>query len=100
LKKLAPSNKLVAIELTPSTATADAGTTVQLMATGVYANGRHPETTEDITNQVTWSSSEVAVATIDSAGLATAVESGTTNIIATSSSSSGIITGTAMRMVQ
>lgn len=92
--------KLAAIEITPSTATADVGTTVQFIATGVYTHGSHPQTTQNITNQVTWSSSEVSVATIDSGGLATAVGSGTTNIIATASSSSGPVTGTASLTVK
>jgi len=95
----APS-KLVSIELAPSTATADAGTTVQFTATGVYTHGRHPDTTQNITEQVTWSSSEISVATVEPGGLATAIASGTTNIVATASSSSGPVTGTASLTVQ
>jgi uncharacterized protein YjdB len=95
----APS-KLVSIAVTPSTATADSGTTVQFIATGTYTHGKHPITTQNISNQVTWSSTQISIATVDSAGLATANESGTTNINATAGSSSSIVTGTATLTVQ
>jgi len=49
------------------------------VATGTYSDG----STEDISSQVTWSSDNTTVATIDSSGLATAVAIGTANITAT-----------------
>jgi len=49
------------------------------VATGTYSDG----STADVSSQVTWSSDNTAVATIDSSGLATAVAIGTANITAT-----------------
>lgn len=53
--------------------------TQQFRATLIYSNGQ----TKDITSQVTWSSSNKAVATISSFGLATALSYGQTQITAT-----------------
>lgn len=90
----APST-LSEIQVTPSSPDAAVGATIQFTATGIYTHGSHPTTTQDLTKQVIWASSEIAVATVDSTGLATAVGSGTTNITATASSSRGPVTGTA-----
>lgn len=59
-----------------------------------YANG---QATQDITNAVTWTSSNTSVATISSglssgSGLATSVAPGTTNITAQSPGSTGTVT--------
>ena len=62
-----------------------AGTTLQLVAVGTYSDG----TTADITSQVTWSTSDPAVATANVAGLLTAVKAG--SVIA--SAKQGAITG-------
>lgn len=68
----------------------DAGETAQYIAIGNYS-GTPP--TQDLTNQVTWSSSDVRVATINGAGLATAIGScpgpGETTITALAPPSSG-----------
>ena len=76
------------------------GETAQYIAIGNYSTS---PTTEDLTNQVTWVSSDVRVATINSAGLATAVGSvdgGVTTITAISPPSSGVaVTGTATMTV-
>jgi|GEM_PF-4201690 len=53
----------------PSSATVIAGGTQQYVATGTYDA---PPTTQDITDQATWSSSDPSVATINASGLATA----------------------------
>src|SRR5207245_6393546 len=57
--------------------------TRQFTATGTFSDS----TTQDLTTQVTWSSSSTAVATISNAGgsqgLATSVAAGTTTITAT-----------------
>ena len=58
-----------------------AGETTQFTATG---NLTGIGAIQDLTNQVTWVSSNVQVATVNAAGLATAVGSGTTTIIAES----------------
>lgn len=72
------------------------GETAQYIAIGNFTSS---PTTQDMTNQVTWSSSDVRVATINSAGLATAigsVDGGETTITAISPPSSGVaVTGTA-----
>ncbi len=56
--------------------------TLQYTATATYGNN----TTGDATSQVTWASSATNVATINTAGLATAVALGTTTISASSGS--------------
>jgi uncharacterized protein YjdB len=59
------------------------GTTKQFTATGTYSD----DTTQDLTTAVTWSSSDLTVATISNAvgsnGLVTAVAAGSTTITAT-----------------
>ena len=59
------------------------GNTVQFIATGIYSDN----TTEDITDDVTWASSDTSVATISntvgSKGLAPAIKWGTSTISAT-----------------
>ena len=93
LVSCSPSHKLISIQVTPATATASSGTTAQFKAIGSYI---HPPSTNDITDSVTWASSNTAVATINpSTGKAMAVSSGTTSITATMSSSSGPVVGTA-----
>lgn len=54
------------------------GATQQFTATGTYSDN----STADITSEVTWASSDEAVATIDAAGLATGVAEGTADITA------------------
>ena len=66
---------------TPNTNIA-AGATAQFTATGTFNNGSGTPVTQDITNQVTWNSSNQAAATIDSTGLATGVAAGQTSITA------------------
>ncbi|RTL13412.1 MAG: hypothetical protein EKK54_00020 [Neisseriaceae bacterium] len=71
---------LQSIAITPTTATVAKGLTQAYSATGTYSDN----STEDITDSVTWSSSNTAVATINSStGVATIVAaSGSTNITA------------------
>ena len=80
---------LVSIEVTPADASIADGTTQQFTATGVYTDA----STQDLTTEVTWASSDEAVATVsnadDSKGLATAVGLGSTTVSATS----GDVTG-------
>jgi uncharacterized protein YjdB len=73
---------LSSITISPTSDSTNAGDTVQYKALGTLQDG----TQVDITDSVTWSSSNKSVATISSAGLATAVASGTTYIVATSGS--------------
>src|SRR2546428_2086902 len=83
---------LSTIAVTPTTQSIANGTTRQFTATGTYSDF----TTQDLTTQVTWSSSSTAVATISNAGgsqgLATPVAAGTTTITATLGGVSGSTT--------
>jgi uncharacterized protein YjdB len=81
------SDTIVSITLSPASAQIMPAGTQQYSATGTFGNN----TTGDVTSQVTWVSSATNVATISTAGLATAVALGTANITA----SSGSVTSTA-----
>ena len=80
---------LVSIAVTPADASIADGTTQQFTATGLYTDG----STQDLTTEVTWSSSDEAVATVsnadDSKGLATAAGAGSTTVSATSGGVTG-----------
>jgi uncharacterized protein YjdB len=75
------------IQISPATEALAVGQTVQFTATGVIGHGSHPTSSQDVTNEVTWTSSTPAVATVSSSGLATAVSAGTTTITASMSGS-------------
>ena len=79
---------LSAIAVTPTNSTISTGTTQSFTATGTYSNG----STQNLTNQVTWTSSNTSVATIDSAGLAFALNAGSTTI----SAKLGTVTGSTL----
>jgi len=83
---------LVSIAVTPANPSTPLSTPFQFMATGTYSDA----TTQDITTQVTWNSSNTAIATVSSAagseGLATPVAAGMTSISATVSAISGSTT--------
>ena len=84
--EVAVEQEASAVEITPTAAAALAavGDTVRLAATAVDANG-HP-----VAGAVfAWSSGDEAVATVDSAGLVTAVGNGTAMVTATSGQASG-----------
>jgi len=84
------TNKLTSIAVTPSTASVSQGATQQFVATGSYTDG----TSANITEQVTWSSSNTAVASVNSSGLAACVGNSATAVPITASltQSSGTIT--------
>jgi hypothetical protein len=81
LTQCSTDRELFEITIIPSSQTVSVGQTVQFKAMGNFT--RSPAA-EDITNQVTWSSTVVSVATIDATGLATGMGDGTTTIVATS----------------
>ena len=85
---------LISIEVTPPAASVANGLTRQFTATGVFSDN----STQDVTTQVTWASSDAAVATVSDAagsmGLATAVGVGTTTIAASGSGVTGSTTMT------
>jgi phospholipase C len=82
---------LVSITVTPTAPSAPLGTTQQFTALGAYTDN----STQDLTQSAHWSSSNALVATISNnsgtAGLASALATGTTTVNATS----GPITGSA-----
>ncbi len=86
---------LVSIAVTPTSATASAGSYVRFTATGTYTNSSQA----NISNLVSWSSSGNSVATVDTTGLASTVTPGTVTITAASGAISGtasltVVTGT------
>ncbi len=98
---LGEQHTLTSITVIPVSQTTQVlGETAQYIAIGNYNTS---PTTEDLTNQVTWVSSDVRVATIDPSGLATAIGTsppGFTTITAISPPSSGVaVTGTATMIV-
>ncbi len=79
---MATSATLTSISLSPASAripSTPAGITQQFTATGSFSDG----TSLDISTQVIWSSSNIAVATITSGGLATSLAGGISTITAT-----------------
>ncbi len=74
-----PAPTLQSIAVTPANTNLPAGETEQFTATGTLSDN----STEDLTSQVTWASSDTTWATINSAGLATAVAPGAVTISAT-----------------
>jgi hypothetical protein len=68
-----------------------AGEHVQFRAMGTYVRGSHPQTTRDITDQVTWESSNPSVATVDPSGLATAIGAGAVAISASMGKASSVV---------
>jgi hypothetical protein len=87
-----PAPTLSSIAVTPANPTIPTGTTQAFTATGTYSNG----STQNLTSQVAWTSSSTSVATINSSGVATAVNAGSTTILATL----GTVTGSTMLTVQ
>ncbi len=73
------SPNLTSIAVLPANPSIPVNTTQQLAATGSYSDG----SSRDLTNLVTWSSSTIANATVDAAGLVSGVAAGTATITAT-----------------
>ncbi len=76
---------LTSIVVTPSTSTIPLGVLQQFTAMGTFSDG----TAQNITNTVTWSSSQPSLASITVSGVATARNLGTVTILASSGSVSG-----------
>src|ERR1700722_8814627 len=76
---------LSSITEAPNDPSISQGGTQQFTATGTFSDG----TTEDLTAQVTWTSSEVSVATITAGGLASTAGIGSTTITAKMNNVSG-----------
>jgi hypothetical protein len=76
---------LLSIQVVPPNPSIVVGATKQFTANGIYSNG----SVQNLTNQVTWSSSDVAVATIAVHGLASGVLAGQSTITASLGAVSG-----------
>jgi hypothetical protein len=89
------NNSLVGITITPTVAyfSYAAGLQRQFHAVGTFEQGHHPETTQDITNQVTWESDATGIATVSSTGLVTTtgVDYGIADITARMNGFTGLI---------
>jgi hypothetical protein len=83
---------LTSIAVTPTTVNMVAGSSAQLTAMGSYSHGSHPVVTQDITSQVTWTSTSANVATVSASGLVTGVGAGTVQITASAQGFTGLIT--------
>ncbi|MGB8541649.1 MAG: Ig-like domain-containing protein [Candidatus Acidiferrales bacterium] len=81
------SATLVSIAVTASSLSIAKGTTAQFTATGTFSDN----STQNLTNSVTWSSQSMNVAMITADGLAMGLAPGTTKIQATSGSVSGSV---------
>lgn len=88
------SSTITRLQVLPSSATVQPGTTQQYTATATFGNN----TTSDVTSQVSWSVNPTAVATINSTGLLTGVSLGIANVQARSSN--GIIGNTSVTISQ
>jgi hypothetical protein len=65
---------------------------------GTYGNAKH-SSTQNITTAVTWASSSASVATVDNAGMVTAVAAGTATITANAEGFNGHVTSSALLTV-
>ena len=81
----APAPSLTSIAVTPTNATLLTGASQPFTATGTYSDS----STQNLTSQVTWSSSAPGVATINGGGLATGVTAGNATVSAALSGVSG-----------
>jgi plastocyanin len=81
---------LQSITVTPASPSVPNGETQQFTATGTFSDN----STQNLTNSVTWASATTSVATINAAGLATAVAQGTSKITASLNGVSGSTTMT------
>ena len=79
---------MIAIVVTPATASMAVGASQQFTATGTYSDG----STAAVTASVTWTSSSPSIATITTAGMATAVAAGSSTMTASLSGISGAAT--------
>ena len=82
---------LTSITVTPPNSTLDIGQNQQYAATGTFSDG----SSRDVTNLVTWSSSNTTVASVSSSGLALGIHQGSSTISATLNTADGPITGVA-----
>ncbi len=80
-----PNATVRSLELTPTAATTGVGGTVSFSAVASLSDG----TQQDVTKTATWTSSNPAIASISSSGLATGRSGGTVDILATAAGVTG-----------
>ena len=85
---------LSSIAVTPTNPTIIVGATQQFTATGTYSDG----STQNITSQVTWASSNTAVATVSAGGLAIGQSGGSSTVSAALSGLTGSTTLTVVSL--
>jgi hypothetical protein len=85
-------NDLVKLSIAPTDITIVLAQTQQFSASGTLANGE----TEDVTQQVTWTSSNSKIVIINSTGLATGIADGTVTV---SANSQGLAAHTSLTVV-
>lgn len=83
---------LTSLAITPANPSVTVGGSQALVATGTYSDA----TTRDLTTQVTWASSNPGVASVNNAGVATALAAGTSTLSATL----GAVAGSTVLTVQ
>jgi hypothetical protein len=95
------SSSLTSLQILPAAGTTSiaAGQTSQFQAVATYTKSGHASSTKDVTDQVTWKSSSSSVASISTAGLATAVSAGTVSITANIEGQFGPVSGTSDMVV-
>ncbi|MDR3738910.1 MAG: Ig-like domain-containing protein [Terracidiphilus sp.] len=79
---------LDSIQISPSSQALTTGQTVQFSVTGTYGNASHTST-KVVSSGVTWASSNTAVVTVNSSGLATAVGAGSATVTASAQAFNG-----------
>jgi len=85
------SPQVDSLQVTPAAIDMNVGTQAQLTATGIYTHGSGPATTENLTDQVTWSSASNDVATVSSTGMVTATGGGMIQITASIPGYTGVL---------
>ncbi len=86
------SSQVDSLVVTPTSITMPVGDTAQLTATGIYGHGNHPTTSQDLTDQVAWTTTSNDVATVNSAGVVTATGPGSIQITASIHGFTGTLT--------
>lgn len=84
-QEVQPDLEVTSLEVTPTAPSVVAGDTEQMTATATYSDS----STADVTSAASWTSSDSAIATVDTNGLVTAVSAGTATISADYSGSTG-----------
>jgi uncharacterized protein YjdB len=84
------------LAVTPATQSVAVGQTAAFTATGTYNHGSHPATTQDVTDQASWTSSASGVASVQSPGVILAKTAGTATITASIQGYTGILSSSAL----